>query len=486
MASKNEGTVGWRFLPTCLAIVLSLVGTAEGHASGDDLTAQVTTTTTLLLTRTITIQVSKPTALQSEEMKNGEVYIVQGCFGQDGPSDVGNMLGSDFTVRNATGKDGMSLSMCLGLCGSPATPEIEQPDGQHPSLYVGLSDGKACYCGASLNSTAKEVQAMNCTMPCAGNNAVACGGSGFMLIYKLSTQPEPAKKPGDGPYDDGAGSKAKPGVTAGIALGSISGFGMLLLLIFYGAKIYKRRRQRQASGSDRHDPGAGEGDDSSVTAPARDAASLGNASRVDLRRVSPMVLDFSALDGNGRASNAGRPKEIIAASTGADWRMGSPDTPKGPAPRLAPNATGNEAWDNIPDTPMILVQHPESVAQNPGLGERAWHRRRLSTPLPPAGYDGSGSTTGSGGPREACEPVSQGPGGGDLNAWEDPWGSLVPAPLTLPPLNRDVDGASTPPEEDGGPLSPRWTLWTLPSDPSLSESSSGNSVGRGAKTGKKK
>lgn len=343
---------------------------------------------------------------------------------------------------------------------------------------------RACYCGASLNSTAKQVQATNCTMPCAGNNAMACGGSGFMLIYKLSTQPDSAKSPSVGPYDDGAGSKGKPGVTAGIALGSISGFGVLLFLIFYGTRMYKKRRQRQASGNDEHDSDAQDRDDASVTAPSSHAASLGNANRVDLRRVDPIAMDFAALDGDRRASNTGRPNEIVAASTGADWRMGSPATPKDTTPRLATNATGNEAWDSIPDTPTILVHHPESVAQNPGLGERAWHRRRLSTPLPPPGYDGGGNTTGGGGPREAWEPPPQGPGGRGFDSLEDPWDSLVPAPLTLPPLNRNAASVSVSHEEDGGPLSPRWTLWTVQSDPSLSEGSSGQSVGRGNKTGK--
>ncbi|KAL1866500.1 hypothetical protein Daus18300_006735 [Diaporthe australafricana] len=325
-------------------------------------------------------------------------------------------------------------------------------------------------------------------MPCAGNNAIACGGSGFMLIYKLSTQPNSAKSPSVGPYDESAGSRGKPGVTAGIALGTISGFGVLLFLIFYGTRMYKKRRQQQASGIDEHDSDAGDRDDASVTAPSSHAASLGNANRVDLRRVDPIVMDFAALDGSGRASNTGRPKEIIAASTGADWRMGSPGTPKATTPRLATNVTRNEAWDSIPDTPTILVHHPESVAQNPGLGERAWHRRRLSTPLPPPGYDGGGNTAGGGGPREVWEPpppLPQGPVGRGFDSMEDPWDSLVPAPLALSPLNRNAESVSASrDEEDGGPLSPRWTMWTVPSDHSLSEAPEGKSTGRGTKTGK--
>ncbi|KAK2600799.1 hypothetical protein N8I77_010306 [Diaporthe amygdali] len=488
MASKNEGTIGWRYLPLYAVALLSLLGTPQCQASEGELTTiQSTTTTTLSLTQTITVQATTPTSVQSEKMQNGDIYILQGCYGRDGTNNIGTILGSNFTAPDTSTRDGMSLSMCLFLCRLPASSGVKARDEQSLPLYIGLSDGKACYCGATLDSTAKEVQAKNCTLPCTGNNTIACGGHGFMLIYKLSNKSESAKKLGDGPYDNGAGSKGKPGVTAGIALGSIAGFGVLLLLIFYGAKTYKKRRQRQASGSDEQDAIAGGGEHADDdTVPTSNTASRENANRVDLRRFDPIVIDFAPIDGGRRASNTGRPKEIIAASTGADWRTGSPQTPRATgdgAPKLPANVPGNEAWDDIPDTPTILVQHPESVAQNSGLGERAWHRRRLSTPLPPAGYDGGSSSTGGGGPRGGWEPPSQGTGGRGMNRSEGSWDSLVPAPLTLPSLNRDTDSTSVP-SEDGGPPSSKLTMWTVQSDPSLSDSLLGENVGKSAKTGK--
>lgn len=143
MVSKNEGTIGRRLLPSCRAIALSLLCMAQGQALGEDsITVLGTYTTTLSLTRTITIQANTPTAVQSKEMQKGEVYILQGCYGQGEPSDVGATLGANVEVRNATGKDGMSLSMCLDLCKSPASPEIKPRDEQSLSLFVGLSDGK--------------------------------------------------------------------------------------------------------------------------------------------------------------------------------------------------------------------------------------------------------------------------------------------------------------------------------------------------------
>lgn len=310
-----------------------------------------------------------------------------------------------------------------------------------------------------------------------------------MLVYKLSTPSKSGKKQGDGPYDDNTGSKGQPGRTAGIALGTISGFALLAFLIFYGAKMYKRRRQRQASESDEHGAGAGGGDGTTDTPLASSAAN-----RLDIRNVDPIVMDFAPLgDGDRRASNAGRPKQIIAASTGAEWRTGNPGTPRAAvdaaAPRQATNgARGGDAWDDIPHTPTILVQHPESVAQNPGLGERAWHRRRLSAPMPPAGYrysDGPNAFGDVGSSQETREAQSSSQGVGNVgNApWEDDWAALMPAPLTLPPLGHGAGGStSASAGEDGGPLTAK-TMWTVPSNDSPS-GSSGRSVEKGGKTGK--
>lgn len=313
-----------------------------------------------------------------------------------------------------------------------------------------------------------------------------------MLIYKLSTPTGPGEKQGDGPYDDNTGSKGRPGVTAGIALGSISGFALLLFLIFYGAKMHKRRRQRQVRGSDEHASGQrdGDGGDASDTP----FASSANKNRVDLREADPIVRDFAAMGLDRRTPSAVRPKEIVAASTGAEWKTGNPGTPRvagdsAPKPGMT-NGAHSDAWDDIPNTPTLLVQHPESVAQNLGLGERAWHRRRLSAPLPPPGYrysDGSVAFGGGGSSRAAEETPSQGAEDGRRLPWEDDWDALMPAPLTLPPLGHDASGPSTSAAEDGGPLTAK-TMWTVcASDASLSRSSLESAESRartGTKTGK--
>lgn len=143
MASKSEGTIRRRFLSLRMAVALSLLGIAQCQSSGEVLTTvHGTSTTTLSLTRTITIQTYTPTTLQREKMQKGAVYILQGCYGPNEARDVETVLGADATARNATGKDGMSLSMCLDFCKSPAPTEVKSRDEQRLSLYVGLSDGR--------------------------------------------------------------------------------------------------------------------------------------------------------------------------------------------------------------------------------------------------------------------------------------------------------------------------------------------------------
>lgn len=309
-----------------------------------------------------------------------------------------------------------------------------------------------------------------------------------MLVYKLSTPTGSGKKEDDGLYNDNTGNKRRPGVTAGIALGSISGFGLLLFLIFYGAKMHKRRKQRQAGGSDEHGSGMRDADDASDTPFASNATT----NRADMREADPIVRDFAPLNGDRRASNSARPKEIIAASTGAEWRTGSPGTPRAAgdaAPKLTTNkGARNDVWDDIPSTPTLLVQHPESVAQNPGLGERAWHRRRLSAPFPPPGYrysDGSVAFGGRGSRAAEEAPPSHGADSGISTPWEDGWDALMPVPMTLPPFGSPgTSGTSVSAGEDGGPPTGK-TMWTVhPSDASPS-GSSGESVDRGGRTGGK-
>lgn len=134
----------WRFLP-CMAVALSILAdAAQGQVSGAEVTIIRSTTTMTITTTTLYSTSTQTTTIQTTAnaapggmMDGGEEYLLQGCYGQDGLSDVGTILGADYTTRNATAGVGrLSLSMCLEFCGSSAGPN------QQPYSYVGVSDGK--------------------------------------------------------------------------------------------------------------------------------------------------------------------------------------------------------------------------------------------------------------------------------------------------------------------------------------------------------
>jgi hypothetical protein len=358
-----------------------------------------------------------------------------------------------------------------------------------------------------------------------------------MLIYKLTA---PADNPRDETADnssttttptpggidggDKGARRSSPGTTAAVAMGSICGFGVLLFVLFLGARRRTRRRQRRAGGGHGHDvrcTGTGTGinddtgDDTAAQArgPITDAgreAGARDAARGELRRLDGIVMDGQLSPTGGRRSRSssssrrpsrvGRAGEIIiAAATGAEWpnASASPVTPRGAGggaigmgigtPRPVEARPEVAARDDKPHTPSAPVQHPRSVAQGHGLGERAWNRRRLSTPFPPAGYtyEGTDDGTEQGGERRASASLlSRGLGDGARVAGLRAMGSMIPpSPLDMPLSGRDIDDSLALSGEDGALLSPRWTMWTKWSLPSSSPVS--GSVVRNANAGEK-
>lgn len=142
MASKNEGMTWRRVLSLHLAVALSLFNITQCEESRGDLTVSGTTTVHVSSTSTITIQAHSASAIPSEIMPKGEVYILQGCYRPNVVRSIETMLGEDAWNPNATARDGMSLSTCLDLCKSPASPETQSKQDYSLSLYVGLSNGK--------------------------------------------------------------------------------------------------------------------------------------------------------------------------------------------------------------------------------------------------------------------------------------------------------------------------------------------------------
>lgn len=190
-----------------------------------------------------------------------------------------------------------------------------------------------------------------------------------------------------------------PGVTAGIAVGSVAGFGLLVFFVFLGARWLGRRRQARLRdiSSSATTTSIDKAATTSMAAAQEDEKSIigHNATRTDLRGLDSVVMDQQ----QHTAPRIG----VTAATTGAEWRNNSRSSPLTPrTPRhldilgsVEEEEVGGFGWGvgDGPTTPSIRVHPPENIAPARGLGERAWHRRRLSMPFPPAG---EGVTQGGG------------------------------------------------------------------------------------------
>ncbi|KAF3765004.1 hypothetical protein M406DRAFT_70487 [Cryphonectria parasitica EP155] len=410
-------------LPVLLLFPL-LDSTQATHSSGlrsITMTSLESTTTTALTittssTRTITLtEVTAAAAADTTTASNvvpaprvmtkaGKMYSFEGCFGHGKHESIGEILGPGYTAPWAAN---MSLSLCLNMCNSAAAAGGGggggggDSNGTSSLPYVGVSDGESCYCSATLTTTAPIAPTSNCTIPCVGNKTEACGGRAFMSIYKLASDNSTAVAPkiNNAPLpSDSAGasngnvsSKSRRGVAVGITAGSIAGFALLMLLIFGCTRRWTQRRAATAATmtttSTRHkEKNAPEVDVASANDPIgtvfsdSDDCSIRDVKRVDLAKLDGVVLD------NASSTPMSSPRAVgaVATTTGAEWRGedSSPLTPRTPRAMM----------DGRPVTMSLWPQPPESIAPKHGLGERAWHRRKLSVPFPPPG----GSDTGSG------------------------------------------------------------------------------------------
>lgn len=202
---------------------------------------------------------------------------------------------------------------------------------------------------------------------------------------------------------DTSGAKS-PGTIAGITIGSVSVVGMLLLLIFIAARWLIRRRQLHAASAAHapqkdektkklpHAHSVGSVGTTSATVNTHDAASIRDAMRVDLRRLDGVVMDQQSPAAARFSFARSSDKEFavekigVAATTGAEWKSAagaSPLTPRTPRYAGVDGVEDEKDRQQLllqprPSTPTIVVHPPDNIAPNHGLGERAWHRRRLS------------------------------------------------------------------------------------------------------------
>lgn len=362
----------------------------------------------------------------------------------------------------------------------------------------------------------------------------------------------------NGRSQSGQGS-TDPGVAAGIALGTIVGVGLLLALILTGLKWRDRRKERegkraestvpvqsdfhvqlepqQSQGSLDGDMGslfsgmtdlsietpsgasaanwtttsAGASPFTTVTSRGGERVTIADATMIDLRRLSGIVVDGSSSPRKGvfaqpdeHASKSGRPisfrrgdgnirKIDVAATsltTGAQYRhtQNLPLTPRTPRQRADSEGRPYDVHDDQPTSPLMPVQEPDNIAQSNGLGDRAWHRRRLSMPfLPSGGEYSSGSldrtdTSGSSRYRSSGQssPNWRPATGVSSSRGESSWvtesileGSSSDGPPTPRAVRVDVASQiyDNDQDDDEPALSPSW-IWTVSSIPELPDAGS--------------
>lgn len=176
--------------------------------------------------------------------------------------------------------------------------------------------------------------------------------------------------------------------------------------MFLGARWLSRRsRQARLRGLGASSSATSTTSIASTTAQADEkedaAAVICDATLVDLRRFDGVVVD-QQLHQNQQHAASRIAAAAAAATTGADWRgVGggarplTPRTPRhvdimgvavGGAQGVVDGPTTTTTrmtTKTITKTTPVRIFTPDKIAPTRGLGERAWHRRRLSVSFPP-------------------------------------------------------------------------------------------------------
>ncbi|CZR70098.1 uncharacterized protein PAC_19999 [Phialocephala subalpina] len=104
-------------------------------------------------------------------------WAYQGCY-----TDVGRTL----TGASYTNTTGMTDEACVAFCNS------------NQFIYAGTEYSSQCFCGATIASTATQVNGTtDCTMPCSGNFSEPCGGLSRLSVFWNGVLP-PSTNPGVG------------------------------------------------------------------------------------------------------------------------------------------------------------------------------------------------------------------------------------------------------------------------------------------------
>ncbi|RYP77872.1 hypothetical protein DL771_000969 [Monosporascus sp. 5C6A] len=431
-------------------------------------------------TRTVTVTIAyKPTLMPGDA-----TYTLLGCYGE---SSTGHAFGQEgqYAMPGEISAENLTIKTCFQGCAG-----LKPPNGSLGQYaYVGVQNGSECFCASQLVPEAPKLSEDSCTVPCAGDARLSCGGTDAVAIYNLigtenkkstnakanNTSSKGGKKndpkkedKGDklikdvsstisasklpattdtsretmaGPalsapsatetsaaagLDDanaepgqegqGQGQGQGPGrkTVAAAVGGSMSGAFVLAALLFFCCRAYTRRRteqdahvssmldmQQEKEKADNEEmiasflhhkksPPALVLDAShrdvrltveGTLVPTTPALESGGGGGV-VRGRRPSVADdslFRALMGQAQ-----RHTDAMGQSSGVQWRgSGSAAAAVPPSPR-APFGNNGSGPGGAPSP-----ARPENAARpSANLGDRAWHRRKVSTPFPPQALPG--------------------------------------------------------------------------------------------------
>ncbi|KAI0105700.1 hypothetical protein GGR51DRAFT_181844 [Nemania sp. FL0031] len=470
------------------------------------------TSTTVTLTSTITVTTTLDHA-PSLTPGNSQYGLV-GCYSQ--PSkDGGNIFGTDESNVSSS----HTIDDCLRSCGSKAPSN----KGTGHYMYAGLRNGSECLCGVQLSTDARKLSASDCISGGKDNVAV------YSLIPTTSTRKptSPTKKPtttrpsaSSFTIDNSSGSKEPKklgtGPTVAAVVGSLSGAILLAAGLFICYRTYKRKKRDQdahvksvldrrglqsvpnpistsanihnnitnlvtpvhkrnaskdtgdSSGTDDRDRFTADRDFIPTT-PGLEAG--GKSPGLHARRASAAVSNGSEQRDNTRGARMGEQRSgpvnprthspAAGASSAVQWRPGNT---AGSVP-LSPSAAREQAKSSS------NIATPPPAANTAGLGERAWHRRKLSTPFPPPVGARPGMSGGPGIPAGAANnarsylqrPLPPPPPPPKPGVRAIPQPTAQPGPGAMP----SEPGSTAGPSENRPPARPRRSFDTIVFEPAI-------------------
>ncbi|KAK9774616.1 hypothetical protein SCAR479_08701 [Seiridium cardinale] len=361
-------------------------------------------------TRTVTLSIAyKPTLAPGDAN-----YELLGCYGHTGLDAAGaHPFGkeADFASPSSVNATKLTVYACLDGC-----MRLSPPNGSGDHFrYAGVKNGSECFCGLEVASGATKLDTKNCTTPCSGDSKAACGGSENLAIYKYI----PDSKKGVASETSSATSttthngnqlidntlpptvsttslpdQKTPASTVAVAAvtGSLSGAVLLAGILFFFCRWQRKNKNIQDAHVNamlsKHEHNA----EPKGKPPLGILATNANVhDDIHLTIQGGLVPTTPALErGPKRMTNF--PNTPIQGGGQTENRdslyTNLMDEVRSPPKTRSEGNSSSVQWRTVdhgggavPPSPRIASPPPSAGVQ--GLGDRAWHRRRLSTPFAP-------------------------------------------------------------------------------------------------------